>query len=183
MQLSKLNSTTDSYNLNNNVNFKSRFVKNEALKKAFNEELFYLTEAPNKRNFIRAIKSIINDGRNDVIKLTEKDSRTEVLVNGKRFGRDRAYINWNKNSTGSQWAIIDFAESERGFNRFAEDESLTQKETSIVLNKIADLLKSKPEDLLKNLKFVYEKAKLDLDTLTSKEFKDLKKQVFARNKS
>ena len=72
----------------NSLNFSSRFVRTKDLREAFNEAR-YSRDLQECRQFANAIKGVLRDGKNDVIRLSSKNNEGHVQVNGKLYNKNK----------------------------------------------------------------------------------------------
>ena len=82
LNVSKINGTENIYAPNKKISFQSKFVPNDALKLAFESADSYDVECV--KTFINIIEHLLNDGKDDVIKLTKTKIGSMLLINGKR---------------------------------------------------------------------------------------------------
>ena len=79
-------------NQNKKISFQSKFVSNDALKDAFYiakvdtkwGTINYLRNIENARFFARIVDFLLNDGKDDVIKVTRSKTASSLTVNGNR---------------------------------------------------------------------------------------------------
>lgn len=90
MLISRISGAESTYiNQNNNISFRSKFFPNEALADAFyiarNNASFVTHEkAFSSRSFARIIEHLLNDGKDDLIKVTRSEKGSTLTINGKR---------------------------------------------------------------------------------------------------
>ena len=88
LNISRINATNNNYK-NNNVSFQSRFFPNEALKDAIYIAKINVTYSPSRiiedgRDFARILDHLLNDGKDDFIKVTRSKKGSTLMINGNR---------------------------------------------------------------------------------------------------
>lgn len=89
MLVNRISGIENNYNNRNKISFQSKFVPNKALEDAFyiakvnieygqNYEKFY------GRSFAKIIENLLNDGKDDLIKVTRAPKSSSLILNGKR---------------------------------------------------------------------------------------------------
>lgn len=176
------NYSNNSMNQNNSLSFKSKFLRTKTLRKAFEEikpgigaELIQ-----DRRQFVNAVKAILNDGKNDVIRLSEEGNNALMYVNGKQYEKGRLFINWDGKSTGTREAIIDFAEKHRDIKKVSGYDSLNKEEVATIQNKLKRFKKISPQsdDFMHKLKCLYTEVTLGIDFYVHNELTNLQKLIF-----
>ena len=91
LSVNRINGTENLYsNQNKKISFKSKFVPNEALKDAFQVAKFDAKLATkdwnirNSRYFAKIVDFLLNDGKDDLIKVTRSPKGSTITINGKR---------------------------------------------------------------------------------------------------
>lgn len=99
LSVNKISGIENNYNNQNKISFQSKFVPNEALKDAFyiaRNSVMFTTHrnVEDGRTFARIIDHLLNDGKNDLIKVTRSEKGSTLMINGKRvnfYPREHKY--------------------------------------------------------------------------------------------
>ena len=88
-KVNKIAGYENSYINQNKISFKSKFVPNEALRDAFycaHADLMWTSDwrSEHARSFVKIIEHLLNDGKDDLIKLSRSKTASSVVINGKR---------------------------------------------------------------------------------------------------
>lgn len=168
----------------NSLNFSSRFVRTKDLREAFNEAR-YSRDLQECRQFANAIKGVLRDGKNDVIRLSSKNNEGHVQVNGKLYNKNKQHwINWNCSQEGTRHELVDFAEKEKGIARVFGDSSLSKEEANAIKNEINELRELNPrrKNFISDIIDIQQRMKSELQYFITKELEKLEKEIFSIKK-
>lgn len=89
LSVNSISGFDNNYKNQNKISFQSRFVPNEALKDAIyiarnNVSFTTHSNIEDGRTFTRILEHLLNDGKNDVIKVTRSEKGSTLMINGKR---------------------------------------------------------------------------------------------------
>ena len=169
----------------NSLNFGSKFVRTKDLRKAFAEVKNY-GEIEERRQFANAVKGILNDGKDDVIRVSSQNSEGRIQVNGKLYNKDkRHWINWNKSQEGTRNELIEFAENEKGIARVFKHNSLSKDEANAIKDVIKELrgLNPSSKNFISDIGQLQLKMKSKLQDFITLELKRLEKEIFSIKKN
>lgn len=165
------------------LNFGSRFVRTKDLRKAF-EEIKY-ENVQDQRQFVNALKAVLNDGQNDVIRLSSQQSEGRLHVNGKLYNKNRHhFINWNGSKEGVRNELIDFAENEKGVARVSEFNSLSKGEANSIKDLVNELKSLKPtnKNFFLDIKLLQSRMQSEIKYFLLDELERLQKEIFSIKK-
>lgn len=176
----QLQNTTQS----NSLNFGSRFVRTKDLREAF-ADLKGFGKLEECRQFRNALKGVLKDGKNDVIRLSSINGEGHVQVNGKLYNKNKHHwINWNGSQEGTRNELIDFAENERGIARVFGDSSLSKDEANAIKNDVNELRELNPrsKNFISDIKYIQQRMKSELQYFITSELERLEKEIFSIKK-
>ena len=165
------------------LNFGSRFVRTKDLRKAF-EEIKY-ENVQDQRQFVNALKAVLNDGQNDVIKLSSQSSEGRLHVNGKLYNKNKKHwINWNGTKEGIRNELIEFAEKEKGVARVSEFNSLSKGEANSIKDLVNELKSLKPtnKNFFSNINSIQSRMQSEIKYFLLDELERLQKEIFSIKK-
>ncbi len=179
---------TSNYHSQKAPAFQSKFVKTKALYKAFDSTQRICIDKDSKvlnRDFLRAVKGLLNDGKKDVIKLVEKGKQFILEINGNehKFPYSCGFYNFCNDYDGAKKAITYFAEDVRGIEPKSLY-SLSEDEAKIAQGHIYNLTKRNPNED----GFLFKVGNLGNDIENSifdsvkKELAELQKEIFKSKK-
>jgi uncharacterized coiled-coil DUF342 family protein len=170
MQINKIDSQT--------TNFKSKFVPNSILKKTIDNEA-----KESNRFFLKSIKAIMNDGKDDVLELQRRTPRhLDLYVNGEIAEEGHIFLNYYGSVGGdliNKYASK-FADNVKYTDKY---NNLTPKEKKLVAEEV-DVIKMLSESFdsvgnyIEDVQKVIGDIKQKLDNNTKQEFDELKKMIF-----
>lgn len=169
----------------NSLNFGSKFVRTKDLRRAFAEVKNY-GEIEERRQFANAVKGILNDGKDDVIRVSSQNSEGRIQVNGKLYNKDkRHWINWNKSQEGTRNELIEFAENEKGIARVFKHNSLSKDEANAIKDVVKELRELNPssKNFISDIGQLQLKMKSKLQDFITLELKRLEKEIFSIKKN
>lgn len=169
----------------NSLNFGSKFVRTKDLRKAFAEVKNY-GEIEERRQFANAVKGILNDGKDDVIRVSSQNSEGRIQVNGKLYNKDkRHWINWNKSQEGTRNELIEFAENEKRIARVFKHNSLSKDEANAIKDVVKELRELNPssKNFISDIGQLQLKMKSKLQDFITLELKRLEKEIFSIKKN
>ena len=163
MQINKINSQT--------TNFKSKLLPNKLLEYTFEEAC-----KTNDRNFALSIKTILNDGKNDVIELSERNKyHINLLVNGESKAEECNYLNYYTN-VGSN-LINNYVQ--KAYAKVplitGKYDNLSKSEKNIIQENV-DVLKSLIDNFENNASFI-DNVQKEIKTITQKLNKNVNKEL------
>lgn len=87
--VNKICGIENNYNNQNKISFQSKFVPNEVLRNAFDaakDRAFYkwADDLEDGRAFAKIVEHLLNDGKDDLIKVTKSEKGSTLIINGKR---------------------------------------------------------------------------------------------------
>ena len=164
------------------LNFGSRFVRTKDLRKAF-EEIKY-ENVQDQRQFVNALKAVLNDGQNDVIKLSSQSSEGHLYVNGKLYKNGSHWINWNGTKEGIRNELINFAEKEKGVARVFKFDSLSKDEANSIKDLVNELKSLKPtnKNFFSNINSIQSRMQSEIKYFLLNELERLQKEIFSIKK-
>lgn len=164
------------------LNFGSRFVRTKDLRKAF-EEIKY-ENVQDQRQFVNALKAVLNDGQNDVIKLSSQSSEGRLYVNGKLYKNGSHWINWNGTKEGIRNELINFAEKEKGVARVFKFDSLSKDEANSIKDLVNELKSLKPtnKNFFSNINSIQSRMQSEIKYFLLNELERLQKEIFSIKK-
>ena len=165
------------------LNFGSRFVRTKDLRKAF-EEIKY-ENVQDQRQFVNALKAVLNDGQNDVIKLSSQSSEGRLHVNGKLYNKNKKHwINWSGSQEGIRNELINFAEKEKGVARVFKFDSLSKDEANSIKDLVNELKSLKPtnKNFFSNINSIQSRMQSEIKYFLLNELERLQKEIFSIKK-
>ena len=169
MQINNINSTQ--------TNFKSKFVPNKYLESAFENAY-----NGNNRTFVKSIKAILNDGKQDSIELVKgANSNLHLLVNGKIKEESIIFSYYGNPSID---VIEKYAKQINNLDIYnGAYKNLSNKEKKLVQEDV-NLIKSLTENFEDSTNFIdnslnrIQKMKQKIDKNTKQEIVTLKEIIF-----
>lgn len=165
------------------LNFGSRFVRTKDLRKAF-EEIKY-ENVQDQRQFVNALKAVLNDGQNDVIRLSSQQSEGRLHVNGKLYNKNKKHwINWSGSQEGIRNELIEFAEKEKGVARVFKFDSLSKDEANSIKDLVNELKSLKPtnKNFFSNINSIQSRMQSEIKYFLLDELERLQKEIFSIKK-
>ena len=170
MRIDKINSQA--------TNFQSRFVPNLTLEQAFDR-----ATKEHDRFFLKAVNTILNDGKNDIIELKQRAPKYVSLhVNNKLIEEENTYLNYYSHVCAD--LLKHYAEKiSKESLKEAQYKSLSQQEKKLISENV-DLIKMYSENFensnnyIENIQNTLNKIKQQLDTNTKLEIQSLKSRIF-----
>ena len=161
------------------ANFKSKFLPNTVLEQSFDRAV-----KEQDRHFVKALKTLLNDGKGDVLELKKRTNHHMCLyVNGEIEEEGHMFLNYYGN-VGTD-LIKKYAARKTYNNAAAKYGILSNKEKELVREDV-NLIKLLSEnfstgtDYIDNVQIVLDKMKRKLDNNTTKEILEIKNLIFGQ---
>ena len=163
--------------INSQTGFKSKFIPNNYLTRAFDNAC-----NTNDRNFVKSVQALLNDGKNDTIKLVKNKSNMALLVNDQI--KDEAIYSYY--GMPAIDLINKYAKKLFDFNydyNSGHYQNLSKKEKQLIKEN-ADVIKLLSENLEQSSNYIEEVQKQlanitqKIDDNTKQEIQKLKKIIF-----
>ena len=158
------------------TNFKSHFVPNEYLERAFQT-----AEVSCDRYFLQSVKAILNDGKSDKLELVKHNSRTlTLMVNGEIKGEEAIFGYYSNPAIN---LINRYAKKLTGMEMFGEKYNNLSPQEKLLIKEDADIIKLLSENIESSSNFVAEIQKLitgikqKIDKNTKSELQTVKKAI------
>ena len=161
------------------INFKSRFVPNKVLENAFKEAC-----KTNDRNFALSVKTILNDGKDDVIELSQWNKyHMSLILNGEYIADEYNYLNYYVNVGSNlinkyvQQAYTKAPQIKGKYDNLSESEKKLIQENIDVLKSLVDNFENKInfiDNVQKEIGIITQK----LNKNVHQELANLKKIIF-----
>lgn len=190
MNIDKINRVENKYNTTSrNLSFKSKFVPNEALKEAFfwaKNDCKYPEnlQLGNGVIFAKVMKHLLNDGKDDLIKLTKGSKISTLIINGARKNvYPPSYRNSDLATNGDVVNnVVDYFVCKKNI---VDPYKLTQEEIEAIKPSIKSLNSSLNTDTminnpltLVNLQESLSKVMSDLNEYSLKVLKEIEDKIF-----
>lgn len=160
------------------TNFQSKFVNNSVLNQAFDRAI-----EENDRFFVKSMKALMNDGKDDILELQRRNPRhLDLYVNGEIAEEGQIFLNYYVNvgtDLIKKYASRVFKENMQAL----QHSNLSTKEKELVQEEV-DLIKLISEnfpssiDFIGNVQKTLNTMKDKLDKNTKQELIELKKAIF-----
>ncbi len=191
LNVNRIGGVENTYKNRNNVSFGSKFVPNDALQDAFHIAQVSLEcgrwgahSAAKAMRFTKILAHLVNDGKDDLVKVTRSATGSTLQINGKRvnFHRERPASSVFVDGERVINNIVDYFSVQ---NKVVDCEVTSPEEFKIIKPSIlnlksdlrADILKKSP-DILNNI----EKNIQDVNSVLQEHFsgvlKNLKGKIF-----
>lgn len=164
--------------INPQTNFKSKFIPNSVLAQSFDRAI-----KEQDRFFVKAVKSLLNDGKDDTLELSKRTNHhMSLYVNGEIEEEGHIFLNYYGN-VGTD-LIKKYAKKQAFTNNSASKYSILSEQEKELVNEEVGLIKLLTENFgngtnfIENVQSVLDKMKNKLDNNTSKEILELKKLIF-----
>ena len=162
------------------TNFKSKFIPNAMLEQTFNR-----AAKENDRLFVKSMKTLLNDGKDDVLKLQQRDKyRLALYSNDKIVEEGNIYLNYYGN-VGTDLINKYALKNSNDFTFLRRYNNLSQEEKKLIAEE-ADLIKLLSQNFENGTNYIEELQKIikvmeqKLDENTKNEMDKLKKAIFGR---
>lgn len=160
------------------TSFKSRFIPSQTLEQAFDR-----AAKENDRFFLKAMNTIMNDGKNDVVELTQRAPKyIDLLVNNKLVEEGNTYLNFYTHTSAE--IIKHYAEKiSKECMTETQYKNLSQQEKKLISENV-DLIRMFSENFensnnyIENVQQALNNIKKQLDNNTKQELQNLKSIIF-----
>lgn len=167
-------------NINPQTNFKSKFIPSALLEQSFDGAV-----KEQDRFFVKALNTLLSDGKNDVLELKKRTNHhLSLYVNGEIEDEGSIFLNYYRN-VGADLIKKYAAKNELANNSAGKYSILSNKEKELVDEDVT-LIKLLSENFesgvnfIENVQIVLNKMKKKLDNNTTKEISELKKLIFGQ---
>ncbi len=162
------------------TNFKSRFVPNQTL-----EQSFERAAKANDRFFLKAVNTIINDGKDDVVELKRRPPKyIDLYVNNEMVEEGNTYFNFYVHVCAE--LLKHYAEKISGKSMSgAQYKDLSSQEQKLISENV-DLIRMFSEKVesfpnyVENIQKMLSEIKQKIDNNTKKELEELKNSIFKK---
>ena len=165
-------------NINPQTNFKSKFIPSALLEQSFDGAV-----KEQDRFFVKALNTLLSDGKNDVLELKKRTNHhLSLYVNGEIEDEGSIFLNYYRN-VGAD-LIKKYAKKQVCDYNYANKYSTLSKQETELVKEDVNLIKLLSEsfengtDFIEKVQVILNKMKTKLDNNTTKEISELKKLIF-----
>lgn len=161
------------------MNFKSKFIPNNLLEKSINEAI-----KESDRNFALSVKTILNDGKSDILELRTRNKYSmDLLVNGESKEDGLPFLNYYENvgadlvNKYAEKTYVSKTKITGKYNNLSESENKLVKEDVEFIKLLTDNFEN-GVNFVENVQKALGDIKQKIDKNTKQELEALKEMIF-----